>query len=43
MAEETTADTNLSPENKYQIGPGLGLLLMGVLYLIFWISPLVYD
>ncbi|MHA1577551.1 MAG: hypothetical protein ACTSU3_09340 [Candidatus Thorarchaeota archaeon] len=43
MAEEITTDTNLSPENKYQIGPGLGLLLMGVLYLIFWISPLVYD
>jgi hypothetical protein len=43
MADDTTSDTILTPENKYQIGPGLGLLLMGIMYIAFWISPLVYE
>lgn len=43
MSDENSPDTSLAPPNKYQIGPGLGLLLMGILYLIFWISPLVYE
>ena len=43
MTDEPSPDSNVSPENKYLIGPGLGLLFMGILYLIFWISPLVYE
>ncbi|TFG99990.1 hypothetical protein E4H12_00640 [Candidatus Thorarchaeota archaeon] len=43
MSDDNSPDTSLTPQNKYQIGPGLGLLLMGLLYLIFWISPLVYE
>lgn len=43
MTNDATPDTSVAPENKYQIGPGLGLLLMGILYLVFWISPLVYE
>ncbi|MHA2081669.1 MAG: hypothetical protein ACW99H_11045 [Candidatus Thorarchaeota archaeon] len=43
MADDTISETSLSPQNKYQIGPGLGLLLMGIMYLAFWISPLVYE
>ncbi|MHA1962619.1 MAG: hypothetical protein ACW99U_20695 [Candidatus Thorarchaeota archaeon] len=43
MTNDTTPDTSSTPQNKYQIGPGLGLLLMGILYLIFWLSPLTYD
>ena len=43
MATDTTPDSSLGPQNKYQIGPGLGLLLMGIMYLVFWISPLVYE
>ena len=43
MSEENSPDMSLAPQNKYQIGPGLGLLLMGILYLIFWVSPLVYE
>ena len=29
--------TNDTAPNKYQIGPGLGFLLMGIMYLVFWI------
>lgn len=40
--ETTTEDTTLKP-NKYLIGPGLGLLLMGVMYLAFWLMPFTID
>jgi hypothetical protein len=43
LTNGATSDTSVDSENKYQIGPGLGLLLMGILYLVFWISPLVYE
>ncbi|MFW9891585.1 MAG: hypothetical protein ACFFFO_05245, partial [Candidatus Thorarchaeota archaeon] len=29
--------------NKYQIGPGLGLLLMGIMYLVFWLLPFTIE
>ena len=43
MTNDTTPDTGLTPENKYQIGPGLGLLLMGIMYLIFWLLPYAIE
>ncbi len=43
MTNETTPDTSLTPQNKYQIGPGLGLLLMGIMYLVFWILPYTIE
>ncbi|MHA1577077.1 MAG: hypothetical protein ACTSU3_06925 [Candidatus Thorarchaeota archaeon] len=43
MEEEATQDTTLTQINKYQIGPGLGLLLMGIMYLIFWLVPYTIE
>ncbi|MHA2208900.1 MAG: hypothetical protein ACXABV_06995, partial [Candidatus Thorarchaeota archaeon] len=43
MTTDTKPDATPSQPNKYQIGPGLGLLLMGILYLVFWLSPLTYE
>ena len=43
MSDDTSPEANTSPEINKLIGPGLGLLFMGILYLIFWISPLVYE
>ena len=43
MTNDATPDTSLTPQNKYQIGPGLGLLLMGILYMGFWLSPLTWE
>ncbi|MHA2026715.1 MAG: hypothetical protein ACW98U_12515 [Candidatus Thorarchaeota archaeon] len=43
MTNDTTPDTSLTPQNKYQIGPGLGLLLMGIMYLIFWLLPFTIE
>ncbi|MHA1908936.1 MAG: hypothetical protein ACW98Y_16660 [Candidatus Thorarchaeota archaeon] len=43
MAEDTAPEDSVAGPNKYQIGPGLGLLLMGIMYLIFWISPLTWE
>ncbi len=43
LTNETTPDTSLTPQNKYQIGPGLGLLLMGIMYLVFWILPYTIE
>lgn len=43
LVSETVPDTDEFRPNKYQIGPGLGLLLMGILYLVFWLSPLTYG
>lgn len=43
MTTDTAPDEALLKPNKYQVGPGLGLLLMGVLYLAFWLSPLTYE
>ena len=39
MASDSIASTTLDRQNKYQIGPGFGLFLMGTLYLIFWLLP----
>jgi len=43
LTEDTTTEVNVTGPNKYQIGPGLGLLLMGIMYLIFWILPFTID
>jgi len=43
LSENEEPQTAETPPNKYQIGPGLGLLLMGIMYLLFWISPLTYE
>ncbi|MFW9800027.1 MAG: hypothetical protein ACFFD9_06305 [Candidatus Thorarchaeota archaeon] len=43
MTTNTTIDATPFQANRYQIGPGLGLLLMGILYLAFWLSPLTYE
>ena len=43
MTNDTTPDTSLTAPNKYQIGPGLGLLLMGIMYLVFWILPYTIE
>ena len=43
LADDTTPESTIAGPNKYQIGPGLGLLLLGSMYLIFWMSPLTWD
>jgi hypothetical protein len=43
VTEDIAQESGETSPNKYQIGPGLGLLLMGLMYLIFWVSPLVYE
>ena len=30
-------------ENKYLVGPGLGLIIMGLSYLVWWIMPFAFD
>ena len=30
-------------ENKYQIGPGLGLIIMGISYLVWWLGPWAWE
>lgn len=30
-------------KNKYLIGPGFGLFLMGTTYLIFWLMPFAWE
>ncbi len=43
LVEETTSERSLPRSNKYMVGPGLGLLLMGIMYLVFWILPFTLD
>lgn len=43
MTEENAQQTSETLPNKYQIGPGLGLLLMGTMYLVFWLMPLTLE
>ncbi len=43
MTEDNTQDTSENQLNRYQIGPGLGLLLMGIMYLIFWLLPFTIE
>lgn len=43
MTIDTAPDTSIAEPNKYQIGPGLGLLLMGIMYLVFWILPYTIE
>ncbi len=43
MSNETTPDHSVEKPNKYQVGPGYGLLFMGILYLIFWLLPFTIE
>jgi hypothetical protein len=43
MVKETTAEPSTVSQNKYLIGPGLGLFAMGVLYLVFWLMPIPLE
>ncbi|MHA1949091.1 MAG: hypothetical protein ACXAAO_00175 [Candidatus Thorarchaeota archaeon] len=43
MTTDTVLDAGLTPQNRYQIGPGLGLLLMGIMYLVFWLLPFTLE
>ena len=43
LSDDTAPDDSITLPNKYQIGPGLGLLLMGIMYLVFWILPFAVD
>lgn len=43
LTEETTQEASVDKPNKYQIGPGLGLLLMGIMYLVFWLMPFTIE
>ncbi len=43
MTNETTTDTSLVQPNKYQVGPGFGLVFMGILYLVFWLLPFTIE
>jgi len=43
LTNDTTPDIGITAPNKYQIGPGLGLLLMGIMYLVFWILPYTIE
>ncbi|MFW9909372.1 MAG: hypothetical protein ACFFEF_12420 [Candidatus Thorarchaeota archaeon] len=42
MAEETSQE-HKEPSNKYLVGPGIGLFLMGIMYLVFWLMPFTID
>jgi len=43
LPDDTTPDTSSTQSNKYQIGPGFGLLLMGIMYLVFWLMPFTIE
>lgn len=43
MATETITPNPSNHVNKYQVGPGLGLVLMGALYLVFWLLPVTVE
>ncbi|MFW9850569.1 MAG: hypothetical protein ACFFF4_15665 [Candidatus Thorarchaeota archaeon] len=43
LVEETTSESSPPRSNKYMVGPGMGLLLMGIMYLIFWLLPFTLD
>lgn len=43
MTDESKPITDSTSPNKYQVGPGLGLLLMGIMYLIFWVMPYTIE
>ena len=43
MAKESSSETSTQGQNKYLIGPGLGLLVMGALWLVFWLMPIPLE
>lgn len=43
MTDDTTPDTSSTQSNKYQVGPGFGLFLMGIMYLVFWLMPFTIE
>lgn len=44
MAEESKKDTVEEQDtNKYLVGPGLGIIIVGVSYLIWWLMPFAFD
>ncbi|UCE10503.1 MAG: hypothetical protein JSW61_00830 [Candidatus Thorarchaeota archaeon] len=43
MTSDSAPDATPAQPNKYQVGPGIGLLLMGIMYLVFWLSPLTFE
>lgn len=43
MPDDTTPDISSTQPNKYQVGPGFGLLLMGIMYLVFWLMPFTIE
>lgn len=43
LTDDEIQPTSKPMLNKYQIGPGLGLLLMGIMYLVFWLMPFTLD
>ena len=30
-------------ENKFMVGPGLGLIIMGLSYLVWWLMPFAFE
>ena len=42
---ESTKETEKGSEhpNKYQVGPGLGLIILGLAYLIWWLMPFAWG
>ncbi|MHA2406847.1 MAG: hypothetical protein ACXACA_00515 [Candidatus Ranarchaeia archaeon] len=43
MVKESTRETSTQGKNKYFVGPGLGLFAMGLLYLVFWLTPVPLE
>jgi len=44
MSEEGSNDIkNKENSNKYLIGPGLGMIIMGLSYLVWWLMPFAFD
>ena len=43
MTNDNAPNASLTAPNKHQIGPGLGLLLLGIMYLVFWILPYTIE
>ncbi|MFX0047338.1 MAG: hypothetical protein ACFE8G_04135 [Candidatus Hermodarchaeota archaeon] len=44
MSEEKNEKVNSDQRiNKYSVGPGLGLIIMGLSYLVWWLMPFAFD
>lgn len=43
MNNLSSEDIEIGRPNKYQIGPGFGFFLLGLIYLVFWLMPFALE